>query len=265
MGTEDLAHPTERGLIGQAGRAVSVAAMVALATLQAGCGGDRPADPAPAPAPFRPQSVEVALGQSGSTLTLMSVGGGRFTRDREEFRGGRVQAPNGNWYELALADGEWLATFVPPEPVVIALGPTGTALTLQKLEDLSWRVSDGGREATIESGDLVTTEAGANYRLALADGRWTATFEPMHAEVTLGESGSSVNLEQGPDGTWRLGDIAVPNGHLVTTALNTTYRLELASSRWSASFEPMQAVVPLGESTSKRRPGAGRGRILATW
>lgn len=225
--------------------------MVALATFPAGCGGGGPAAPAPAPVPVRPQSVEIALGQSGSTLTLMTVEGGRFSRDGEGFRGGLVQARNGNWYELTLAGGEWLATFVPPDPVVVALGSTGAALTLQRLEDLSWRVSDGGLEATVESGDLVTTGAGANYRLELADGHWTATFEPMRAEVTLGDSGSSVSLEQGPDGSWRLGDAIVPNGHLVTTALRTAYRLELADGRWAASFEPMQAVVPLGESNAR--------------
>lgn len=250
LGRRHLARPTERGPISQAVRAFSAVAMVALATLPAGCGGGRPAAPSPAPAPVRLQSVEIALGQSGSTLTLMTVGDGRFTRDGEQFRGGRVQARNGNWYELTLADGEWLATFVPPEPVVLALGQTGTALTLQRLENLSWRVSNGGLEATVESGDLVRTEAGASYRLVLADGRWTATFEPMRAEVTLGDSRSSVNLEQGPDGSWRLGDVIVPNGHIVTTALGTTYRLELADGRWSASFEAMQAMVPLGESNA---------------
>lgn len=243
-------HPAERGPISQAVRALSVAAIVALATFPAACGGGRPAGPAVAPAPVRPQSVEIALGQSGSTLTLTTVAGGRFARDGEEFRGGRVQARNGNWYELTLADGEWLATFVPPEPVVVALGPSGAVLTLQRLEDLSWRVSGGGLEASVESGDLVTTEAGTNFRLELAGGRWTATFEPMRAEVTLGESGSSVDLEQGPDGSWRLGDVIVPNGHLVTTALGTTYRLELAAGRWFATFEPMQAIVLLGESNA---------------
>ena len=248
--TGHLVHVGDRGPIRPSLRALSVAAVVALATLPAGCGGERPNDAAPAPLPFRAQSVEIALGQSGSTLTLTTAEGGRFTRDGEEFRGGRVQARNGNWYELTLSDGEWLASFVAPEPVVVALGPTGTALTLQRLENLSWRVSDNGSETTIESGDLVTTEAGANYRLALAEGRWTATFEPMRAEVTLGESGSSVNLEQGPDGSWQLGDVIVPNGHRVTTGLGTTYRLDLAAGRWSASFEPMQAVVPLGESNA---------------
>ena len=34
-------------------------------------------------------------------------------------------------------------------------------------------------------------------------------------------------------------------------ALRTAYRLELADGRWAASFEPMQAVVPLGESNAR--------------
>ena len=107
-------HPTERGPVSQAVQAVSLAAMVAVATLPASCGGDRQAGPAPVPAPFRPQTVEIALCQSGSTLMLMTGQRGRFTRGREEFRGGRVQARNGNCYELTLVDGGWLATFVPP-------------------------------------------------------------------------------------------------------------------------------------------------------
>ena len=90
------------------------------ATLAVQCGdGSTDTDssgaaPLPAPPPFQPQSVDVALGESGDKVTLMTTEAGGFTLNGEEFRsGGSVTASNGNTYVLTLAEGQWTATLQP--------------------------------------------------------------------------------------------------------------------------------------------------------
>ena len=286
-------------------------ALIAVAAGLGGCSGDGAADraPAPTPAPFRPQAVEVPLGQSGSSLTLITAEGGGFTRNGEAFRGGRVQAENGSGYELALVDGRWVATYIPPEPVALALGTSGTsvsvtrnetgehrigelvladgttvradngqayrlsridgawvaehvlpdpvevplgasgtAATLQQIEDLTWRIAEGVRERPFASGDQVRTETGSSYRLVLADGRWTASFVPVRTEIALGESGASVVATQAENGEYLLGTAMLAEGHeyLHEASGNTYVFSRQGDGRWTASFKPLEQRVRLG-------------------
>ena len=62
-------------------RGAGLMALVLLAFGLAGCGSEpapvvQPPAPPPAPPPFQPQPVEVALGESGTTVTLMTAEGG---------------------------------------------------------------------------------------------------------------------------------------------------------------------------------------------
>ena len=290
-------------------RAACILAIAALGTGLAGCAGSAPASRVPAPPPFRPQAVRVALGQSGSAVTLMTKQGGGFTLNGEDFAGGEVRAANGSAYELALVDGRWVATYLPPEPVVLELGISGTSVsirrtetgehrigelvladgitvradngqayrlglvdgdwvaehvlpdpvvvplgtsgdvaTLQQSEDLTWRLVDSERQNAFESGDQVTTEAGTTYRLEAADGVWSASFVPLHAEVTLGSSDESVTLTQREDGTWLRDGQIMQSGDGVVTDEGAAYRLVLVDGTWSASFVPQRFDVVLGES-----------------
>lgn len=72
----------------------------------------QPPAPPPAPEPFQPQLVEVALGDSGSKVTLMTAPGGGYTLNGRAFAGGEVRAGNGDRYMLALSNGVWTATKV---------------------------------------------------------------------------------------------------------------------------------------------------------
>ena len=74
----------------------------------------QPPPPPPAPEPFQPQPVKVALGESGSTVTLMTAEGGGYTLNGQAFAGGEVTAENGDKYLLALEDGKWTASKVDP-------------------------------------------------------------------------------------------------------------------------------------------------------
>ena len=65
--------------------------------------------PPPAPPPFRPQPIDVPLGNSGDTLTLMTTEDGGFTFDGQPFSGGVVTTENGNTYMVALESGAWSA------------------------------------------------------------------------------------------------------------------------------------------------------------
>ena len=69
---------------------------------------------APAPTPFEPVSIEVALGDDG-IVTLMTTLSGGFTLNGKDFTsGGQVTAASGNTYILTLVDGTWTAALVTP-------------------------------------------------------------------------------------------------------------------------------------------------------
>ena len=81
-----------------------------------GGGGAIPPAPPPAPPPFRPQPVEVALGENGGNITLMTTEAGGFTLNGEAFTGGPanpVEGEGGRMYVLTLTDGTWSAALVP--------------------------------------------------------------------------------------------------------------------------------------------------------
>ncbi|MDE0102024.1 MAG: hypothetical protein OXN89_06565, partial [Bryobacterales bacterium] len=222
------------------------------------CGEDAapvvaPPAPPPAPPPFEPQAVEVALGESGSTVTLMTTQAGGFTLDGEAFEGGEQTAENGNVYNLALADGEWSATFV-PVVAEVALGASGDMLTITMLED---RTYEAGGEALME-GDTRAAMNGNVYSLSMADGMWMAMYEPELINVELGTSGASVTLSRAEDNTYTLADgmmvVSVstgpdgtPMGALAENG--NMYSLMLVDGMWTATFDaPDPVMVALGIS-----------------
>ena len=230
-------------------------ALVALAFGLAGCGGDEPAPvaappaPAPAPPPFQPQPVEVALGDNGGTATLMTTEAGGFTLNGEAFAGGAdspVEGEGGRRYVLTLADGTWSAAFQPME-VAIALGTSGDSATLMTTEVGGFTL---GGEA-FESGGTAMSSAGGSYTLTVADdGTWSAAFMPMTVTVTLGTSGSSVELMTTEVGGFTLGGEAFASGGTYASG-GLTYALTLADDgMWTAAFQPMEVTVALGSSGS---------------
>ena len=136
---------------------------------------------------FQPQTVEVALGVSGETVTLMTTAEGSFRLGDAPFNSGdTVTATNGNVYVLALEDGAWTATYVLVE-IVVALGASGETVTIARAEDGSVWLG----EAVVASGDTVTASNGNEYRLTLgADGAWTATLI-ADAQPTFGTAAVS--------------------------------------------------------------------------
>lgn len=73
------------------------------------------AGPPPAPPPFRPQGIDIALGTSGETVTLMTTEAGGYTLNGRAFASGStVTASNGDVYQLVLDGTTWTAVRVDP-------------------------------------------------------------------------------------------------------------------------------------------------------
>ena len=238
-----------------AGCRLGLALCALLALGLAGCGGDEPSAtatppaPAPAPPPFQSQPVEVALGESGGTATLMTTEAGGFTLNGEAFEGGTdspVEGEGGRRYVLTLADGTWSAAFLPME-VMVALGNSGESVTLMTTEAGGFTM---GGEA-VESGGMTMNSSGANYTLTMGeDGTWMAAFMPMTQTVTLGTSGMSVELMSNEAGMWMIGGaVLTGDGSDTYTSEGLSYGLARGDDgMWAATFMPVTRTVALGTS-----------------
>ena len=209
----------------------------------AACGGSSSAPP---PVPPAPAPVSVTLGQHGGTITLQSQGGRYTLNGATVTNGAEVEGSNGQTYRLTLANGQWSAQYVPPDPVVIPLGTSGGEVELDRSEDGTYRAG----ATTVESGDTVTTLNGSTYRLTLSDGEWQAAYEPPDpATVQLGASGDEVTLVRNEDGTFQAGAVSLESGGTVQSSNGGVYRLTLRGGEWQAAYEPPDpAVLTLGAS-----------------
>ncbi len=196
-----------------------------------------------------PEPVALALGTSGtSVLIRRNETGERRIGELVLADGITVRADNGQAYRLSRIDGDWVAEYVLPDPVEVPLGESGTVATLQQIEDLTWRISEGVRERPFHSGNLARTETGSSYRLVLADSRWTAIFVPARIEIALGESGTSVVATQAENGGYLLGAARLAEGHeyLHEASGNTYVFSRQSDGRWTASFKPLEQTLRLG-------------------
>ena len=163
----------------------------------AGCGTEEAAvavAPAPAPAPAPPPAavtVEVALGELGGSITLTQTDTG-YTLNGEAFASGStVTADHGN-YVVTMADGVWMADFQ-GTTVTVDLGTSGSMVTIGLAENGSFWI---GSEA-IASGGTVAAENGNVYVLTMADGAWSAMFQPGAAMQIANTPVSAVVGEDG--------------------------------------------------------------------
>ena len=217
----------------------------------AGCGGDEPAPvarpPAPAPAPpaFQPEAVEVALGESGDMITLMTTEAGGFTRDGEAFEtGAEVTAENGNVYTLTLADGAWAAAYNVME-VEVMLGASGSTVTVVTAEDGTYWVG----EDELMDGGMLPAENGNVYTLTLVDGAWMTAYQAMEVNVALGASGTSVTVVTAEDGTYWVGEDELMDGGMRMADNGNSYTLTLVDGEWMTAFNaPDEVMVTLGTS-----------------
>lgn len=124
--------------------------------------------PPPAPPPFMVQAVEVALGTSGDTLTLITTEAGGYTLNGEAFASGTdVTASNGSVYTLMLERTKWHAVYKPPPALTVPLGASGSSVGIVRNEDGSFSLADTGEVITPET--RVTAVDGGVYQFVHSD------------------------------------------------------------------------------------------------
>ena len=233
-------------------RGLGLMALVLLAFGLAGCGSEpapvaRPPAPPPAPPPFQPQAVEVALGESGDTVTLMTAEGGGFTLNGEAFAGGEVESESGNKYLLALAEDQWTAAFQEPPAIEVMLGDHGGTVTIMMAEDGTFMIG----EMAIESGGMVTGENDHTYTLTMdEEGMWMAAWVmPAAVSVMLGDHGGTVMLQMAEDGSYSIGETAIESGGMHTAENGNVYTLTMGEDgMWMAAYQaPPGIEVMLGD------------------
>ena len=230
-------------------------ALVVLTFGLAGCGSEpapvvQPPAPPPAPPPFQPQPVEVTLGESDETVTLMTAEGGGYTLNGEAFAGGEVEAENGNKYLLALEDDTWTAVFQAPEGIEVMLGDHGGTVMITKAEDGTYWIGEMG----IESGGTVTAENGNMYTLMMDDeGMWSAMYVPMEGMVTVASLGLEIAAMRAEDGTWTAvhpltqETITLTEGGMIMAGDNSYMLSSDGMGNWMAAFVmPDPVSVMLG-------------------
>ena len=201
---------------------------------------DTPGPPS-APPSFVPQAVEIALGTSGDTLTLMTAEDGGYTLNARPVSSGTVvSASNGSAYTLVLDGSTWSAVYRKPAPIWLALGTTGGTISIERLEDGSYQ-SDG---RAISNGTVVTAENGNMYTIRIdASGVFRAEYRrPSAIPVHLGLSGTVVEVSRNEDGSFsaRIGDqwVVLAEATRITAENGDVYRpVFSASGRWTG-FEP---------------------------
>lgn len=197
---------------------------------------------------FNAREFTVTLGITEETVIVVLAEDGRPLLGDMLVTSGEttVTAGNGARYTLSLAeDGTWTATFVEPRTRVV-LGTSGDSVVIRTRENGRFRA----RSRRVEDGSIVRASNGSSYRLTLsADGEWMAVFHaPDPVTVTLGASGSAVQIETLEDGTYRIGENALEDGDVVRAANGNRYRLSLSDTgQWTAAYRPERVRVALGE------------------
>ena len=167
----------------------------------AGCGTEEaavavapappPATAPPPPPPPEPVTVEVALGELGGSITLTQTDTG-YTLNGEAFASGSTVTADPGDYVVTLADGVWTADFQ-ETTVPVDLGTSGSVAPIEVAEDGSFSI---GSEAIV-SGATVSAENGNVYVLTMADGAWSAMFQPGAAMQIANTPASAVVDEEG--------------------------------------------------------------------
>ena len=202
-----------------------------------------------------PDPVSVMLGASGDSVSVQLAEDGSYMMDGAAVMDGdTVMADNGNTYMLSMADGAWMAMFVPAEASV-TLGITGEMVTLMTSEDGSYWLGD----MAVEDGSTTMSSNGNVYTLMMGDdGTWMATYTaPEPATVALGTSGASVTFRRNENGSYsptNMSGVAsysdADGMRMVVAANGNSYTLTVDDDgMWMASYNmPAAQSVMLGMS-----------------
>lgn len=206
-----------------------------------------PPPPPSAPPPFQPEPVEVVLGASGQSITLMTTEAGGYTLNGRPVTSGFIYtAANGN-YTLTFSGGTWTATFA-PEVVYFEFGISGDTVEITQLETGGYRV--GGQILT-SGGIIVQASNGNRYRVTRDSTGWSSEFVPEQISVRLGELGGEIVLTSVEDRQIYLLDGEVFHSGSVIESNGRSYRVTRdAFGNWTAAYEGRRVSLRLGDSGS---------------
>ena len=163
-----------------------------------------------------------------------------------------VEAARREWNASVMLD---LARSVVPEPVTVNLGASGASVTLEMNEDGNYSVSSHIGVASYTSAAdgtpvRVNTRTGKSYVLWRdASGMWMATFAPDPVTVTLGTSGTTVEVAKAEDGSFLVDGKVLVQGGIVVASNGASYSLKRNEAGiWTATFAPLRTTVRLGAS-----------------
>ncbi len=146
-------------------------------------------------ATYREAMVTVMLGMSGETVLLTKREDGSYWMGEMQVEDGvtMVTATNGNMYTLRMgADGMWMTQHDAPQTQV-ALGTSGTTVTLVREEDGTYTL-DG---EMFRSGGEVTAGNGNVYTVTMVDGAWMVEYQPESLEIEGTGGLTAVSREDG--------------------------------------------------------------------
>ena len=224
-----------------------VALCIVLALCPAALGADEQGTVTGPPARSHSHAVEVALGSSGESVTLMPTESGGFTLDGTPVISGETMttSANGNSYTLSMnEDGSWAATYNPVE-VTVPLGTRGEFVIITRQEDSSYALPDG---TTITAETRYTTENGNTYGVELGeDGVPMAVYVPEAVTAALGQLGGTLTLYRQEDDTFQdAAGMTVMAGAIVT-ANGNEYELERTESGgWVGTYRATVQTLALG-------------------
>ena len=181
------------------------------------------------PALVRAQSLAVALGQHGGSVTLVATASGGYTLNgRPVTDGFVVSGSNGLRYVLTVSGARPSATFL-PRLVRVPLGTGGSAITLRQVETGGFWWGGG----PVSSGLTVSEADGTVFRIVRqASGEWRALFVPESVSLELGESGETIVVVRTEDGGFTFQGSALREGRTVLDSAGRSYQFVLRGGTW---------------------------------
>ena len=196
-------------------------------------------------AAFQPMAVEVMLGASGESVTLMTTEAGGYVMGEDAFvSGGTAMSSGGGTYALTMAeDGTWTAAFQ-PMAVEVPLGASGETVTLTSTEAGGYALPDG---TVVTAETTYTTASGRTYGVALgADGRPMPVYVPEAVMAALGELGGMLTLYRQEDGSFLNAEGLPVQAGMEVMAAGNTYTLGMADGVWVGTYKPVERTAALG-------------------
>ena len=194
-------------------------------------------------AAFAPETTNVVLGNSGTTVALTQLEAGGYGIDGTAIESGHVHTAANGDYVLTSVDGAWGANFRPMTHEV-PLGSSGDSVTIVQLEAGGYSLNG----ETITADTTAVASNGATYGVGLGPDGPMVVYIATSVTVTLGDLGGEITLTLAEDQmTYLHGGEAFASGTVVMSN-DREYTVSMVGGAWTAAFNMPTATVALGGS-----------------